>query len=1803
MGFGTESNVDIFGRANQFAPIFDANGDLQEGLNFVTSFTEGMTSGIPIISPRAFFRDSDIGPMIEEVNVTLTNPQLADNVEFLAVTQVPPAGLTVTVSPHNIQIRGSFSPSDTEYVTALLSIEYRNLAEEPGSAPRAISITVSDGRNLNSPQTMVTINLITFNDVPVVDLNGAQPGLDNTVSYTEGSSLTLLAPNLTITDPDSPQLVSAAVNISVVFDAGNESISLNTTVLAQVGSITCVPASCSGESLQLSGSATHSDYETVLRTLQYINLKQPGDFPALFDRSVYVTVSDGEHQSSRHILVDVNPINPRIILELDTPNVNYFINFTEDSAAELPVVGTTRLVDISLQALERIIVTIRNPQLEVGEKLIVNCTESGLSTEINNAVKQITFSQKAIVQKYQRALECLRYVNNENEPIPVDRFVDFLIVPGGGAPNNTVHTTVHIIHHNDNPPQCNLGPTGNSVPLSESSQPGDIIHTLQATDIDLGNQDGLVTYQLLTGNESGRFGLSVEDQQLRITLLVAVDFEGVKSYPLVIQSCDQGIPILCCNFSFSFNVTDANDNPPVFRQSSYTTSVDENVEKQLLTFVITDEDSGTNGQIASLEIESVSPLMGCMDRFNTTTSPLALYTANGGLDFELRDTCNITLLATDGGNPPSTGRAVVTVNVIDVDDLPPVLTGPPGLQFGVQEDNAVNIALGTVTATDLDSNDNNLVFSLPDTPTSMFLIIGNTGSFVIGFSTNFNVASEYTVLVRVEDPSGNFVTGNLTVRVIPVNNEPPVLDLNSSTPQPDNSNTPVVFMEESGTPVTLETSPVITDPDPVNLTITMVVAEIANGEDAARERLLINNATAPLHMVLSSVNSFELQLQVSDPHNLMEVYSLIESIQYMNTEDELSPCRADRHPCGRGPNSRTILIRVFDGMFFSVEREAYVTFQAINDAPEIDLDTTTDSRVLRFVESGPPAPLANLPGSFFIRDDDNAYLQELTCNLTNPQDVGESLLVTSTLSSSLTLTGNDTNLIRVSGNGTLEQYTAALGLFNYFSTSTNPTISPDRVVECFATDGDLVSDSAIATIQFQELNNLPRLFLGLTSVEYEEEGPPVLLTSNPSIFDEDDTSLTSLSAAVVGTSVSQHVFSLNTSLTAAAGLNVSLTPLRLTVTGSALISTYTEILASISYQNTLSEFPSVAPFQVIFIATDSSGNTSVPVSVTVNLLPRDDNSPQFVPSNVYNFNISEAASSGTIVGELHVTDEDRPTPQSPMFRFIEANPGFGVSDFLVRSKLGSPLVAEVVVDGLLDYDNRATGYTLVIEAMSGESGTVFNITAMVNIIVLNENDLPPVFVNPPDSFSVFENDSVGAPLMPAQLRAEDPDGFPLQFSVTTGSQYVAIGSNGHLSLAGPVDREGNPGREFDLTVSVSDGVDTAELNFTVFVLDVNEHPPQFERDPYQAASITENALPPLTALVTVQATDRDEEVDLQESSALMTRVTYSLHPGLFSDHFFIDDNTGDLFQNDTVDFESTSSPINLTVVANDNGSPPLTSTTTVVVPVVNINDERPVFVPDVEEIFTVLENSMINLVISGSDPDPDRLLRFSLTSSLPSAPFMINSITGRVTQTAPTLDVDAPGSIKEYSFTVTLTDNNTDSDYLSRRSTQANFTVVVEDVNDNVPLFERQSYTTRVNENAIVSSSNGTPLITVHANDSDYGLFPNGSSNGNNEIRYTLEGAPDGVFSIGVDSGVISVLVPLDRENQSVYTFRAVASDSPVSGQHNQAYVTVTINVDDQNEHAPVADPDSYTITTTEAAAVGTILHTYVSVQWSTEGM
>uniref|UniRef100_A0A671Q2P4 Cadherin domain-containing protein n=1 Tax=Sinocyclocheilus anshuiensis TaxID=1608454 RepID=A0A671Q2P4_9TELE len=145
--------------------------------------------------------------------------------------------------------------------------------------------------------------------------------------------------------------------------------------------------------------------------------------------------------------------------------------------------------------------------------------------------------------------------------------------------------------------------------------------------------------------------------------------------------------------------------------------------------------------------------------------------------------------------------------------------------------------------------------------------------------------------------------------------------------------------------------------------------------------------------------------------------------------------------------------------------------------------------------------------------------------------------------------------------------------------------------------------------------------------------------------------------------------------------------------------------------------------------------------------------------------------------------------------------------------------------------------------------------------------------------------------------------------------------------------------------------------------------------------------------------------------------------------------------------------------------------------------------------------------------------------------------------------------VTEYNITITATDSGSPA--------QKTLNLKVSDVNDNPPRFQKTIYTTYVAEN----NPPGLSIFTLSAQDDDW--------NQNARVSYLLDettvgGSPVSSFiSVNADSGVVHALrvKSFDFEQLKWFAFNVTARDGgspPLSSE-----VTITINIQDENDNAP----------------------------------
>ncbi|XP_052010674.1 protocadherin alpha-8-like [Xyrauchen texanus] len=147
------------------------------------------------------------------------------------------------------------------------------------------------------------------------------------------------------------------------------------------------------------------------------------------------------------------------------------------------------------------------------------------------------------------------------------------------------------------------------------------------------------------------------------------------------------------------------------------------------------------------------------------------------------------------------------------------------------------------------------------------------------------------------------------------------------------------------------------------------------------------------------------------------------------------------------------------------------------------------------------------------------------------------------------------------------------------------------------------------------------------------------------------------------------------------------------------------------------------------------------------------------------------------------------------------------------------------------------------------------------------------------------------------------------------------------------------------------------------------------------------------------------------------------------------------------------------------------------------------------------------------------------------------------------------------------------------RSGTLNITVTVLDINDNRPVFNRETYSVTVQENSVV----GTLVILVNATDKDEGS--------NSDIEYsfiTLNTKVHEVFELDRITGEIRVKGEVDFEDTEVYKLDIQASDKgypPMS-----ANCRVVIKITDVNDNEPEIEITSLSKNIPEDSKPGTVI-------------
>ncbi|XP_031734075.1 protocadherin Fat 3a isoform X2 [Anarrhichthys ocellatus] len=545
-----------------------------------------------------------------------------------------------------------------------------------------------------------------------------------------------------------------------------------------------------------------------------------------------------------------------------------------------------------------------------------------------------------------------------------------------------------------------------------------------------------------------------------------------------------------------------------------------------------------------------------------------------------------------------------------------------------------------------------------------------------------------------------------------------------------------------------------------------------------------------------------------------------------------------------------------------------------------------------------------------------------------------------------------------------------------------------------------------------------------------------------------------------------------------------------------------------------------------------------PTEVTIQVIDTNDSPPRFT-QNAYETVLLLPTYMGVEALQVSAIDPDKDVPTELTYSLTDGV----LQHFAIKPSSG------VITVKHNNFSKERFRFSVKV------SDGKFSSTALVTILVREALDSGLSFTHNLYSSSIQENVSnitKVAVVNAVGNRLNEPLKYTL---LNAGTSFRIRPTSGVIQTTGiPFDREE---REFyELVVEARrehDHLHVARVMVRVHVEDINDNTPVFVGLPYYAAVQVEAE--PGSPIFRVMAVDGDQGVNGE--------VSYYLKDD--HGHFEINQQTGGLSLKRAFESDLSNMEYQMVIYARDGGYPPLS--TTIEFPITVVNKAMPVFDKSFYSV-SVNEDVAVHTPIIGinaTSPEGQNMI-YTIVDGDQSLQFDIGFDTG-VISVIHSLDYEATAF---YHLTIRATD------YLTGARAEVDVDVVVQDVNDNPPIFQKMSYRVVLSETAMI----GTPALQVIATDKD--------SEKNNVVRYQIfsdvHNSTD-YFHIDSSSGLILTARMLDHELVQKYDFIVRATDNgfpPLSSE-----VSVIVVVNDMNDNPPIFNQLLYEAYVNELAPKG----------------
>ncbi|XP_006863959.1 PREDICTED: protocadherin Fat 2 [Chrysochloris asiatica] len=1183
-------------------------------------------------------------------------------------------------------------------------------------------------------------------------------------------------------------------------------------------------------------------------------------------------------------------------------------------------------------------------------------------------------------------------------------------------------------------------------------------------------------------------------------------------------------------------VEDINDNPPIFSQLVYTTSVSEGLPAQtpVIQLLASDQDSGQNRDVSYQIVEDGSDVSKFF-RINGSTGEMSTVQE---LDYEAHQHFYVKVRAMDRGDPPLTGETLVVVNVSDINDNPPEFRQPQ-YEANVSELATCGHLVLKVQAIDPDSRDTSCLeyLILSGNQDRHFSIDSSSGIISMFNLCKKHLDSSYRLKVGASD--GVFQT------VVPVYIN--TTNANKYSPEFQQHVYEAELAENAkvGTKV-IELLAIDKDSGPYGSVDYTIINKLAgekfsihpNGQITTLQKLDRENSTERV---------IAIKVMARDGGGRVAFCTV--KIILTDENDNPPQFKAAKYTVSIQSNvskdSPVIQVLAYDAdegrnadVTYSVDSMEGLTEEVIEVNPSTGVIKVKESLVglenqafdfkIKAQDGGPPHWDSLVPVQLQVvsneaplpKFSEPLYTFSALEDLPEGSDVGLVKAVAAQDPVIYSLVQGTTPESNKDGVFSLDQNTGVLKVRKAMDYESTKWYQIDVMAHCSHEDTDLVSLVSI-NIQVKDVNDNRPVFEADPYKAFLTENMPVGTTVIQVTANDQDTGSdgqVSYRLAVDPGNHAHELFAIDSE--------------------SGWITTLQELD---------SETRQTYRFHVVAYDHGRTLRLSSQALIEVSITDENDNAPRFASEDYRGF-VVENREPGELVATLKTLDDDISEQNRQVTCYItEGDPlgQFGISQvedewrIFSRKTLDRELVAK---------------YLLSVTASDGK----FQASVPVEIFVLDINDNSPQCSQLLYAGKVREDVSPGHFILKVSATDLDSDtNAQIMYSLHgPGTEAFKLDPHtGELTTLTALDRERKD--VYNLVAKATDGGGrSCQAEVILHVEDVNDNAPRFFPSHCSVAVFDNTTVK--TPVAVVFARDPDQGTNAQ--------VVYSL-TGSADGHFSIEATTG-VIRLEKPLRDRPQAMLELTVRASDLGTPtPLSTLGTVTVSVVGLDDYLPVFL-STEHSVLVPEDARpgfeVLYLATLTRPGAEKT-SYGIVSGNQQGSFHLDASTG-ILYVNRSLDFETSPK-----YFLSIECIRKDSSSLNDMTT---IVVNITDVNEHQPRFPRDLYSVRVLENAFV----GDIILTVSATDEDGPL--------NSAITYSLVGGNQlGHFTVHPKKGQLQVAKALDWEQISSYSLRLRATDSGQPPLHGDT--DIDIQVVDVNDNSPRFFQLNYSTSIQENSPVG----------------